>query len=159
MKRVLMAAVLVLSILLLSSAVFASKNPHEGKSEIAKWGGHQWVVKLKDGRLSATGRQGSWKDSAYLVDTGVTKFWSVGTGIGLVVIYQQGNLLYAAQMDGLTGKVNFRDKFHKSNILSIKLTGENGGALLHIEKPNKDILVVSVNENGYKYLREIKYQD
>lgn len=161
MKQGRILLVVLLAFCLLSSIAFAEQinaDTSQTSKKAASWGTHKWSVMLESGRLSAMGHQGAWKGKSYLIDNGVTKFWTVGTGIGLLVVYQQGDLLYMAYMDGRNGEKFFREKFYKFSFRAVHLHGAQNGASVHVVKPNKDVLVISVNDKGYKYARVIKYK-
>ncbi|MCD4782304.1 MAG: hypothetical protein K8T10_00585 [Candidatus Eremiobacteraeota bacterium] len=155
--RIIIATLLIVGLLV--GAAFAAVNPKNPKiKKYAKWGNRCWTVKMDNGHLTAVGNYGSWKGKSVEVDNGVTKIWTVGTGLGPLVVYQQGELLYMAYLRNNSGGQIFKGKFYKFNFRAIHLKGFSNGASVHVVKPNKDVLVISVDGKGYKYKRLIKYK-
>ena len=161
--RILIITLIVVG--LLTGIVFAAcnkcscKKAKDTKVKCIYWGRHcNWMVKLKNGKLWVEGCKGTWKNKNLVIDNGVTKFWAVGTGMGPMVVYHQGNLLYVAYLGYDKPGLKYRDKFYKDAFTKVHLKGQSYGASISIVKPNKDVLIVWAGEKGYKYKRVIKYK-
>lgn len=160
--RILIIALIVVA--LLSGAAMAACNKCDCKMEkgtkckCAVWGKSTIMVTLKDGQLAAKGCKGTWKNAEVVIDNGVTKFWIAPTGIGPLVVYQQGNLLYMAYLKMDIAGIRYKDKFYKDAFLKVSLNGTANGATVSVTKPNKDILIVWADYKGYKNHKLIKYK-
>lgn len=165
--RILIIALIVVA-LLSGAAMAAPKNCGTAKCnckmeagtkcKCAIWGKSSIMVTLKDGQLAAKGCKGTWKGAEVVIDNGVTKYWVAPTGIGPLVVYQQGNLLYMAYLKMDIAGIRYKDKFYKDAFLKVQLNGSNNGATVSITKPSKDILVVWADYKGYKNHKLIKYK-
>ena len=128
------------------------------KCKCAIWGKSSIMVTLTNGQLAAKGCKGTWKGNEVVIDNGVTKYWVAATGIGPLVVYQQGNLLYMAYLKMDIAGIRYKDKFFKDGFLKVHINGGENGATVSITKPNKDILVVWADYKGYKNHKLIKYK-
>jgi hypothetical protein len=171
MKKILtIAAVLVIFGLLcgMSFAATEAKKPEEAKkatevkkpvvdknTKVFRCCEKVFTVKLKDGELTAAAAH--QKDKATTIDVGVSKFWVVPTGVGPMVAYHQGDLLYLSLLNHDANMV-YRKQFAKAPYKAVHMNSETFGAYIHIERLNNDVLVVKADGKDYKYVKLIKFQ-
>lgn len=164
--RILIIAVIVIA-LLSGAAMAANKKCGDvncdckveagTKCQCAMWGKSSIMVTLKDGQLAAKGCKGTWKNAEVVIDNGVTKYWVAPTGIGPLVVYQQGSLLYMACLKMDIAGIRYKDKFHKDGFTKVHIKGHNNGATVSITKPNRDVLVIWADYKGYKNQKLVKF--
>jgi len=163
MKKILTVVAVLVVIGLLSGMAFAAgtdKKPAEVKkpvidknTKVFHYGQKVITVKLKDGQLMAMSAHK--KDVVNTIDAGVTKFWAAHTGLGPMVAYHQGDLLYLALINQ-DGNMVYRKQCAKAPYKAVNFRAEDNGAYIHIERLNNDVLVVKADSKGYKYVKIIK---
>jgi len=155
--RIIIVAILIMGLLTIA-AYAKTRDQNETLKKNASWGRYlHWTVMLKNGKLWAQGTHGIWKNKSYVIDRGVLNFWVTGTGLGPVVVYKQGDLLYVAYLKSDKPGLRLRDKFYKNVFRAVHLKGMSYGASIRVVEANKDVLIIWVGEKGYHYKRRIKY--
>lgn len=157
-KGVFKFLVLVALVAIVSGASFAAvkciwEDPNLKMADIVRhiaWDPNKWDVVLANGRLDL--KLLDKNNELILVDNGVSYFSAVGTGIGPVIVYKNGNDLYYFHRD-TKGEVR-KNVIHKGDVVSVSLVPYKEGVYVRVITPGHSLFVYWVDTKGPALIEE-----
>jgi hypothetical protein len=124
--------------LLLASVMFFCPVAFAQQSVTVTYGSQNYVITLHNGDLQCRGGgYGKWGMNQVRVSLGVDQFWAAASWSGPAIVYQKGNVYYAAILQHDTGNAAINQKIYQGkDVQGVAVNGRTYGAHIYINRTN-----------------------